>query len=104
MKLLNKLKKFFIGIGTFLVTLPSKIYAISVDAIWDVTNRTTTLYGTPQPNLKGVLNIFRLIVIPFALIIGIIIYLKKSKSEKRKKIIIAVLMIVIAVVLFFIIS
>lgn len=100
MKIVEKIKKGLIGLGVFLLTIPAKAFAIDI---------TPVLYGMPAPNpkptiLKNILDICRIVVIPLALIIGIVIYLKKSRSGKKRKIIIVVISTAIALVLYFIIS
>lgn len=106
MKVVEKIKKGLMGIGAFLLTIPTKVFAVGLDI-----DRTPILYGMPEPNpepesliLKNILNICRIAVIPLALIIGIAIYLKKSKSSKKRKIITVIISIGIAGALYFIIS
>ena len=88
MKIVERIKKGLIGLGAFLLTIPTKVFAVGIDL-----DRTPTLYGMLEPNpepesliLKNILNICRIAVIPLALIIGIVIYLKKSKSSQKRKI------------------
>ena len=104
MKIAERIKKGLIGLGVFLLTIPTKAFAIG-----SVFDRTPILYGMPEPNpkpiiLKNILNICRIAVIPLALIIGIVIYLKKSRSSKKRKIITVLIIIGIVVSLFFVIN
>lgn len=104
MKIVERIKKGLIGFGAFLLTIPTKVFAVGIDF-----DRTPILYGMPEPEpesliLKNILNICRIAVIPLALIIGIVIYLKKSKSGKKRKIITVIISIAIALALYFIIS
>lgn len=106
MKIVERIKKGLIGMGAFLLTIPTKVFAVGIDI-----DRTPILYGMPEPNpepesliLKNILNICRIAVIPLAFIIGIVIYLKKSKSSKKRKITTVAISICVAIVLYFIIS
>ena len=53
---------------------------------------------------KFVLVLFKNILIPFAFIIGIAIYIKVSKNSKKRKIITAIISACIAVALFLILG
>ena len=106
MKIVERIKKGLIGLGAFLLTIPTKVFAVGIDF-----DRTPILYGMPEPNpepesliLKNILNICRIAVIPLALIIGIVIYLKKSKSSQKRKIITVINLVAIVLALYFIIS
>ena len=103
MKVVKKKKKSLIGIGTVLSLLPIKVFARS-----DSMMRISPAYGVQEPvrnNLiSSIWNICRMFIIPIALLIGIIIYLKKSKSSKRRKIITALITIGIVATLDFIIN
>ena len=103
MKVVEKIEKSLIGIGTVLSLLPIKVLAIS-----DSMMRISAAYGVQEPvrnNLiSSIWNICRMFIIPIALLIGIIIYLKKSKSSKRRKIITALITIGIVATLDFIIN
>lgn len=99
MKILNKIKKVFVGIGIFFITIYTKVLAAS-DSL-----ATQLMYGVPPDqndsiiNVRG--NIWRIIsyiIIPLVTIIGAIIYWKKSKSSTRRKVL-TLLIIVILVVL-----
>ena len=88
----------------FLATFPMKIYGLTTfdDSI-------VALYGIPEPGpqkvssfiLGSVGKIISIIIIPLILIIGIIIYSKKSQSSKLRKIITTLLAMAIAVLLCF---
>ena len=96
----ERIKKGLIGLGVFLLTIPAIAFAI---------DRTPILYGMPAPNpkptiLKNILDICRIAVIPLALIIGIVIYLKKSRSGKKRKIITVLIIIGIVMILYFVIN
>lgn len=101
MKIVERIKKGLIGIGAFLLTIPTKVVATA-----DI---TPVLYGMPAPNpksiiLKNILNILKIAVIPLILIIGIVIYLKKSRSSKKRKIITVLIIIGIVMILYFVIN
>lgn len=108
MKVFKKLKKIFCGLGIIGLSIFSKIYAaLSQDEMLSLT--PVPVYGVPKRNtgfvvLKNILNIFRIFIIPLILLIGIIIYIKKSRASKTKKIITVICFIILAILLFFIIS
>ena len=105
MKVFKKLKKIFCGLSIIGLSFFSKIYAaLNTDNM-----KLIALYGVPKRNtgfivLKNILNVFRVFVIPLILLIGIIIYIKKSRASKTKKIITVICFIILAILLFFIIS
>ena len=87
-KIINRLKKIFIMIGTFCLSIYTKVFAI--DAIQPMYGipLDPELYGVPRPNEIPMLwKIARGLIIPIALIIGVIIYFKKSSSSTLRKII-----------------
>lgn len=68
------------------------------------------MYGIPVPEpvknnfINSVWNICRMFIIPIVLLIGIIIYFKKSKSSKKRKIITVLITIGIVAILYFVIN
>lgn len=101
MKIVERIKKCLMVIGTFLLTVPTKVFATTRGDI-DI----APAYGIPASveSKNNMLNIFRMFIIPIVLLIGIIIYLKKSKSSKKKKILITIGIIAITAILYFIID
>ena len=106
MKLIKRIKKGLMLIGTFLLTISTKVFAVGLNVYIE-----PVLYGMPEPDpepksliLKNILNICRIAVIPLVLIIGIVISLNKSKRSKEEKIITVIISIAIAIALYFIIS
>lgn len=103
MKLVERIKKGLIGLGAFLLTIPTKVFAVDYMAI-------TPMYGIPDPEpvknnfINSVWNVCRIFIIPIALLTGIIIYLKKSKSSKKRKIITVLITIGIVAILYFVIN
>ena len=106
MKDFSRLKKAIIGIGTFVIALPVKIYGAMEDAI-------TPLYGPPSQKLYGpqgvepskwiiLLDVIRIIIIPILLIIGLVAIIKSKKISKDSKAIMALVVIIIAIILFLI--
>lgn len=109
MKILEKIKKVFLTIGMFFVTLPTRIFALN--------SNTIALYGVPEPQpeygvfepssvsriLENIGKIISIIIIPLILIVGIIIYLKKSKSSKLRKVITVLLAVAITIFVSFMI-
>lgn len=102
MKILNKIKKIIIGIGLFLYTLPSKMLAYSYGMI----DKLQPDYGVPHesPIYESTMwKVFQFILLPIILLIGLVIYIKKSKSSKKRKIAV-VIIAVIALILIYIIG
>ena len=103
MKLVERIKKGLIGLGAFLLTIPTKVFAVDYAA-------AAAMYGIPAPEpvknnfINSVWNVCRIFIIPIALLIGIIIYLKKSKSSKKKKILVTIGIIAITAILYFVIN
>lgn len=96
-KILGKIKKVFIMIEAFFLSICSKVFAVQMTQ-----NDVRTLYGVPtlpilekdQVVIAKIWNIMHSFVIPLVLLIGAIIYLRKSpKSLKRKIIKIAIIVI-----------
>lgn len=96
-KILGKIKKVFIMIEAFFLSICSKVFAVQMTQ-----NDVRTLYGVPtlpileknQVVIAKIWNIMHSFVIPLILLIGSIIYLRKSpKSLKRKIIKIAIIVI-----------
>ena len=97
MKLIGKIKKLIITIGTFFIILPTKVFAGNVIG---------TLYGISREPVKSnrmldsvniIWKISKVLLVPLVLIIGLVIYFKKSKSTTKKKVItmiIAVLLVI----------
>ena len=101
MKILSKLKKVIIGIGTFVTALPVKIYGVIEYPI----DPGPILYGPPDAEpLKWVtvLNVIRIISIPILLIIGLVAIIKNKKMSKDSKAIMALVAIIIAIILFWV--
>lgn len=97
-KVLKKIRNVCISIGVFLFSSINKVFALDIDPKF----AEPTLYGSPkqfmEPELYGspkamdvpvIWKILRGFIIPAILIIGIIVYFKKSKSTISKKILFA---------------
>lgn len=96
-KILDKIKRIFIMIEAFFLSICSKVFAVQMTQ-----NDVRTLYGVPtlpilekdQVVITKIWDIMHCFVIPLILFIGAIIYLRKSpKSLKRKIIKIAIIVI-----------
>lgn len=102
---MQKIRKVFISAIMAITLLPKKIFAYmnySIDPIF----RADPLYGIPTVPFEDtfigkVLRISKIFIIPLVLVIGFVLYFKKSKSTTKRKIItmIIVLLIVIAIYL-----
>lgn len=70
----------------------------------------TPLYGVQKvkddksETIQNVWGVFSCIVIPIVLLIGLIVYFKKSKSSLKKKIIISILVTIFIIILCFIVN
>lgn len=95
-KVLKKIRNVCISIGVFLFSSINKVFALDIDPKF----AEPALYGSPkqfmEPELYGspkamdvpvIWKILRGFIIPAILIIGIIVYFKKSKSSTAKKIV-----------------
>ena len=107
-KVINLVKKIFLIVGTFLISVYTKVFAVDG---FDFNVKIQPMYGIPmEPDLYGVprLNeipmlwkIARGFIVPLAFIIGIIIYFKKSSSSKAKKIITTFVSLIIVILICF---
>lgn len=105
-KFISKVKKVIVAIVLAIISFPNKIFAAMIpnEEIFPPDN-VQYLYGPPPVSLYGVARriIARTFIIPIALLIGLIIYLKKSKSSKKKKILVTIGIIAITAILYFVI-
>jgi len=80
MKIIHKIKKFFVSVGVFIGTLMTKAFG-DMAALYGPP--TAELYGVQRP--ENVISIFEkigaIIAIPIILIVGVIVYLKKKKNK-----------------------
>ena len=99
MKILEKIKKIFLGIGVFLVTLPMKVWAVTSKDLG-----SQVLYGLPEPEprvsiLENIEKVINIIIMPLIiLMIGTVIYIINGKSSKLK-IFLAILLVVGIIIL-----
>ena len=99
-KIIRKIIGAFTIIGTYLIELANKVYALD-----EKDSRAEALYSVKEPLIKKsniILNGFFLILLPIAAIITIIIgtrkYIKKSRDRKAVRIlIIGIIAIVILI-------
>ena len=102
-KLIKGLKKIFLMIGTFFTFIYTKVLAISPPDMIAVEPQVS--YGIPRLTpIKMILRITKTLIVPFALIIGFIIYFKKSKSSNKKKIIVTIGIVIISILLYCIVN
>ena len=104
----SKIKKIIFSIAVAIISFPSKIFAaIDPSAIQDLYGPppTSTLYGVYRPSPVTIIwRIARTFIIPIALLIGLIVYFKKSKSSKKKKIFVSIGVIILTVLVVFTIN
>ena len=104
MKIVERIRKGLIVIGAFLLTIPTKVFAISP---YDLTFTAQPDYGVFDPisdkSNNEIWNICKMLIIPIILLIGIIvcltIYFKKSKNNKQRIIVAVLIAICVAVIL-----
>lgn len=104
-KVLDKIKKGLIGIGGFLLTIPTKVLAMRVDD----TMMIVPLYGPakepPKPSVIEIISkIARDFMLPIVLLVGIIIYFKKGEDGRKKRILMSIGIILLITVLYFAIN
>lgn len=87
-KLKKQFKKIFLMLGTFCISLYTKVFAVdTIQPMYGIPLEAD-LYGVPRPNAIPMFwKVARGLIIPIAFIIGIIIYFKKSSSSILRKII-----------------
>ena len=106
-KILKKLKTAFMLVLSFFITLPVKLFAANNDMDMQ------ELYGPPPKSLShndpADISFFEIFIkfisfvfIPVAVIVGLIIYFKKSKSQLKVKILITVGILIILTILYII--
>ena len=80
MKKFEKIKNKLIGLGTIMITLPTKVFAkeLEIQPLYGVTNNS-------YYKITIISKILKIAIIPIILIIGFIIYLIKKKNNKKKK-------------------
>ena len=92
-KIIKGLKRIVFLMGSFVLTIYTKVSALS----------TQTYYGVPEGatiyKIPRAWKILRSFIIPIAFVIGIIIYFKKSKSSKGKKILMTLIFLAILVLI-----
>lgn len=106
-KIISRINKIVISIVVAIISFPSKIFAaIDPSAIQDLYGPPpVALYGVARPSTVTIIwRIARTFVIPIALLIGIIVYFKKSKSSKKKKVLVTLGIIVLTALIYFIIN
>lgn len=99
-KLVNGFKKIFLMLGTFCISIYSKVFAVDIaaDQILYGVPLEPDLYGVPRPNeIPMIWKVARGLIIPIAFIIGVIIYFKKSSSSTLRKVITILIALAIVV-------
>lgn len=103
MKFISKIKRLFQMLGIAIALLPYKIVRA-----FDMDSTIQALYGPPQElnstQSNGLWNILKVIIIPIILIIGLIIYFRKSKGTFKKKILISLIIIIFTLLIVFILN
>lgn len=88
-----------------IISFPYKIFAIGTLTQELYGSLPVSLYGDTRPSTVNIIwRLAKTFIIPIALLIGLIIYLKKSKSSKRKKILVVIGIICITAILYIVIN
>ena len=98
-----------VAIVLAIISFPNKIFAAINPSALDIQDLygplPGTLYGVARPSTVTIIwRIARIFIIPIALLIGLIIYFKKSKSSKKQKILVTRGIITITVILYFVVN
>ncbi len=103
MKIIKKVKKFIVLIGIFFTTLTDKVFAVSKN-MKEI--QVQPEYGVPPVLTVGdiIWNICKISFVPVVLLIGIIIYFKKSKDSNIIKVIFTLTILAIIFLLYFLIN
>lgn len=100
-KFVSKIKKVVVAIVLAIISFPNKIST----GINYVPQANETSYGVYRPSTVTIIwKIARTFIIPIALLIGLIIYFKRSKSSKKKKILVTIVLITIVAILYFVLN
>jgi glucan phosphoethanolaminetransferase (alkaline phosphatase superfamily) len=99
MKVISKVRKIMIAISLFFIGVSSRVLGAGMEII-----HAQPEYGVPMPPVSRNWQILRTFIIPLILLIGIIIYLKKSTQTRLKKVITVVLVIVVTVFIYAIVN
>lgn len=100
-KFASKIKKVVVAIVLAIISFPNKIFAKKLIPV----PGNAELYGVYRPStVTTIWKIARTFIIPIALLIGLIIYFKKSKSSKKKKILVTIGLIAIVAILYFVLN
>lgn len=114
---MKKIKKVLISISLFFIGITTKVLAEAdseISTMYGVP-KDQVLYGPPRndyidpdripgvdpENASVVLNTWNIVAkffIPFILLIGLIVYFKKSKSSLKKKIIVSIVLILVTLI------
>ena len=95
MKMFEKVKKCIIGIGTSLLAIPARVFASSIVSLVNPQPDYGVVIGPRQSAITMILKIVKFFIIPIAILVGLVTYLKKSKSSKTIKILVTIGIIVI---------
>ena len=100
-KNVSKIHKIIISIMVAIVTIPSKIFATSLPIVQPLYAPAPPVESSKASMISRAWIILKNGLIPISLLIGFIVYFKKSKSSKKKKMLILVGIIVITVIVLF---
>lgn len=103
-KFISKVKKVTFAIILAIISFPNKILAIVSPSDIDLSKVQVDKLKYVPPNDVIIWRIAKIFIIPIALLIGLIIYFKKSKDSKKGKIVVTIGIIAITVILYFVID
>ncbi len=95
MKRMKKVKKMIMSIAIAIMLLPGKIVQAIAETGVEPSNVNRDVYDGVLPLSSRIWFIAKIYLMPLALIIGLIIYFKKSKNTTKRKIITIILVLLI---------
>ena len=104
-KILKRIKRNSLVTGVLIVSMYSKVRAevLPEREILKGLGNTPATYAPPRPSKLSILGgMLKIIIIPLAILIGLVIYYRKRKNDKYKnflKILIGIISIIIVVLL-----
>ena len=94
MKIVKKLGVVIAGVIVSLKAWALKVYAASMDVL-----QTQAEYGVKiEPKSTAFMHVISMIIIPIALLLGIVIYCIKSKSSVLKKVILSIVAVLVYII------
>ncbi len=94
-KIMKKVLKLISVIGVFMFSMPKKVLSVVSQNFTYGDDVREVLYAPIRSPLHSFFKITRNFIVPFAFLIGIFIYFKKSKSSTKRKIITLIISLIL---------